>query len=69
MSMLEKLAGAKAHIESAIEEELARNEPPPAKKHGDCQHKNSQDITGAGRGPARRACVDCDETWEVNDGG
>ena len=68
-SMLEKLAGAKALIESAIEEELARTAPPPAREQSDCKHKNSQEVTGAGRGPARRACVDCDETWEVNDGG
>ena len=65
MSMFEKLAGARALLDSAIEEELARNEPPPAKKQGNCQHKNSQEVTGAGRGPARRACVDCGETWEV----
>ena len=69
MSILQKLGGALALLESAIEEELARNEPPPAKKQGDCEHRNSQEITGAGRGPARRACVDCGETWEVNDGG
>ena len=68
-SMLEKLAGAKALLESAIEEELARMQPPPAKEQGDCQHENSQEITGAGQGPKRFACLDCPETWEVNDGG
>ena len=69
MSILQKLGGALALLESAIEEELARTEPPPAKEQGDCEHKKSEEITGAGRGPARRACVDCGETWEVNDGG
>ena len=64
--MFEKLAGAKALIEAAIEEELARTAPPPTKEdRTDCKHQNSQEITGAGRAPARRACLDCSETWEV----
>lgn len=70
MSMIEKLAGAKALIEAAIEEELQRSAPPAAAEEtqtvkGDCEHKNSEEITGAGMGSKRRACVDCGHTWEV----
>lgn len=68
-SILEKLAGAKALIEAAIEEELQRSAPPPPPEESGpaegCEHKNSEDITGAGTGPKRRACVDCGKQWEV----
>lgn len=65
-SILEKLAGAKALIEAAIEEELGRQAPPPPSAPAEgCEHKNSEEITGAGMGPRRRACVDCGHTWEV----
>ncbi len=68
-SILEKLAGAKALIEAAIEQELERTAPPPAADQSPaaegCEHKNSEDITGAGQGPKRRACTDCGHTWEV----
>ncbi len=64
-SILEKLAGAKALIEAAIEQELERIEAPaPAAAEG-CEHKNSEEITGAGMGAKRRACVDCGHQWEV----
>lgn len=66
MSMLEKLAGAKALIEAAIEEELARSAPPPKKEPSDCEHKNRQEITGAGQQQKRVACVDCGEEWEAD---
>jgi hypothetical protein len=65
MSMLEKLAGAKALIEAAIEEEIARSEPPP-NKQGDCKHQNRSEITGAGQGTKRIACADCGEEWEAD---
>jgi hypothetical protein len=66
-SILEKLAGAKALIEAAIEQELDRiGAPPPSAPAAEgCEHKNSEEITGAGQGPRRRACVDCGHTWEV----
>ena len=69
MSMIEKLAGAKALIETAIEEELKRTAPPPPTEDTtDCRHPNSEEITGAGRGSKRYACVDCGEKWEADDG-
>ena len=66
MSILEKLAGAKALIEAAIEEEVARTAP-PAERSADCKHENREEITGAGNAGKRIACVDCGETWEAND--
>ncbi len=67
-TILEKLVGAKALIESAIAEELERTAPPPpTKEPTDCEHKNREEITGAGSGGSRMACVDCGEKWEVDD--
>jgi hypothetical protein len=65
-SILEKLAGAKALVEAAIEQELERiGAPSPSAPAEGCDHKNSEEITGAGKGPKRRACVDCGHKWEV----
>ncbi len=66
MSILEKLAGAKALIEGAIEEELARSDPAPLQPATDCKHPNRQETTGAGTTRTRMACPDCGETWEVD---
>jgi hypothetical protein len=69
-SLLEKLAGAKVLIDAAIEEEIARTEPPPDRQQGgqqgDCKHENRHEITGAGQGRKRVACADCGEEWEVD---
>ena len=70
MSILEKLAAAKALIEAAIEEEIARSAPPPAparEGQSDSKHGDSQEITGAGSTIACFAGVDCGGTWEVSD--
>ena len=69
MNMIETLVGAKALIESAIEEELKRSAPPPpTEEPTDCKHPNREEITGAGRGSKGYACVDCGEKWETDDG-
>ena len=69
MNMIETLAGAKALIESAIEEELKRTAPPPPSKEStDCRHPNREDISGAGPGGLRFGCPDCGKEWEVDDG-
>jgi hypothetical protein len=66
-SILEKLAGAKALIEAAIEQELDRigAPAPSAPAPEGCEHKNSEDITGAGQEGRYRACMDCGHEWEV----
>ena len=68
-TLLEKLLGAKALIESAIEEITEQTAPPAIEEaaKGDCEHKNREEITGAGSAGQRIACVDCGETLEAND--
>ena len=68
--LLEQLVGAKALIEGAIAEEIARTDPAPppvAEPEASvaCDHKNRHDVTGAGGERKRMACVDCGHTWEV----
>ncbi len=62
MSIMEKLVGAKALIESALEEAAALAEEPK----GECKHENVEDVGGAG-GQSRKVCVDCGETMEADD--
>ncbi len=62
MSILEKLVGAKALIESALEEAVALAE----ETKGECTHETVEDVTGAG-GKSRKVCVDCGKTWEADD--
>lgn len=74
MSQLEKLVGAKALIESAIEDELAKTDPPPATpapasaEATQCKHPNREEITAAGAkvGVHRWACLDCGHKWEAD---
>ena len=68
-TLLEKLVGAKALIESALEEITEQTAPAPVKEQakGECKHEHREEITGAGRAGQRIACVDCGETLEAND--
>ena len=61
-TLLEKLVGAKALIESALEEAVALAKEP----NGECKHETVEDVGGAG-GKPRKVCVDCGETWEADD--
>ena len=63
MSILEKLVGAKALIESALEEAVAAAE----ETNDECKHETVEDVTAAGDAGKRTTCVDCGETWEAND--
>ncbi len=69
MSIPEKLLAAKALIESALEE--AQNVPPPSNERGqlqrECEHKNSEEVTGAGTARQRWSCLDCGVIWEADD--
>ena len=54
MNIMEKLVGAKALIESALEEAVALAEEPK----DECKHETLEDVGGAGAN-SRKVCVDC----------
>ena len=59
MSIMEKLVGAKALIESALEEAVALAE----ETKDECKHEPLEDVAGAGA-KSRKVCVDCRQEVE-----
>lgn len=72
MSQLERLVGMKALLDAAIEEELAKTDPPTPTRvpvtagAKECEHPNREEVSGAGTTTHKWACPDCGLSWEAD---